>query len=376
MALSATSIGLPTTRLMPKSQGASSAPSVSPQALSHIIHRQYCPPAAPLFADRFRLHGFLGAGGMGTVFKAEDTISGELLAVKITGPEFAVALKDEATVMGTITDIEDPNPNVVGLHSEGIGDTVDGIPTRFLALEYIDGVTLKDEIENASISYARALEIASQICFGLEVAAKNGIVHKDLKPENVMLDHMGQAAKVLDFGLAKFQPAEGCTAGTPHYMSPEQAQGNTLDERSDVYAVGLLLYEMIARRHPSTKSTPLEVMAERANQEESLPQIDIPKIPESGQQILNGATQANREDRTATIADLRAEIERELERARQKAEDLEDQLAALDLAAQDAGTAGPLSRIVDIAALDIDALLGDIPTELPSLSPSAPISLG
>lgn len=282
-------------------------------ALPPAIASTYCTDGAPLFANRFQLQRLLGYGGMGSVFRGEDTITGETVAVKITDERMGECLRQEGEAIRRFSSAS--SPHLVAFRNEGEGEAVSGVNTRYLALEYVDGRTVEDEIAGTNLSLSRALDIASQICYGLETAAERGIPHRDLKPGNVMLRYSDDTAVVFDFGLALFEPHEGCTIGTPLYMSPEQAQGDfaVMDHRSDIYSLGLMLYEMITRRKPfEGGSTPLELTAKKT--QEGLP--NIPGLHPSVQELLNKMTAVQVEERHETLAELQVhigEVRQELE---------------------------------------------------------------
>lgn len=203
-------------------------------------------------AGRFHLKHELGHGGMGTVYSAFDDVLKRQVAVKLMRPELVASpeLKErflrEARAAAKVN-----HPNVVTVHDTGVDDLVGG----FIVMELLDGRSLREELaECGRLPVDEALPIARAVASAIEAAHKHGVMHRDLKPENVMLVHRdsGAAVKVVDFGIARLRggttrmTAEGAVMGTVGYMSPEQAAGFDVDERTDVYSLGCLLYEMLA----------------------------------------------------------------------------------------------------------------------------------
>lgn len=218
-----------------------------------------------LISGRYRVEALLGEGAMGAVYRAEHVLMQKAVALKVLhqtssqNPEVVRRFEREAVAAGRIE-----HPNVAG--ATDFGQLEDG--SFFLVLEYIDGKSLGQLIEEeAPLEAARACRISIQIAAALAAAHAAGIVHRDLKPENVMLPHSepgNEIVKVLDFGMAKLQHADasetqltmhGAVYGTPQYMAPEQAAGAEVDRRADLYAVGLMLYEMLVGRPPFVADT-------------------------------------------------------------------------------------------------------------------------
>ncbi len=184
----------------------------------------------------------VGAGGMGEVYKARDTRLERTVAVKVAKEQFEERFRNEALAIAALN-----HPHICSLFDVG---------SDYLVMEYVEGAALRGPLPVADV-----LRLAGQIADALEHAHRQGIVHRDLKPSNILLTRSG--IKVLDFGLAKRQPSglvageshptltvEGAVLGTPRYMAPEQIEGKPADERSDIFAFGLLLYEMLTGQHP------------------------------------------------------------------------------------------------------------------------------
>jgi serine/threonine-protein kinase len=213
-----------------------------------------------LFANRYRIEQILGRGGMGIVYRAIDTQLDETVAIKTLpgdvmqrSPEDLERFKREIRLARKIT-----HRNVLRTYDYGEAEGV-----YFISMEYVRGYTLAELLEEAPdhrMAPRAAMGLSRQICRGLQAAHEQGIIHRDIKPQNVLIDHKGEV-KLMDFGIARMaESKEGMTqvgliVGTPHYMSPEQVQGNQLDARSDVYSMGVMLYEILSGMKPFTSSS-------------------------------------------------------------------------------------------------------------------------
>jgi serine/threonine-protein kinase len=235
------------------------------------------PRLGMLLAERYRIHSLIDSGGMGRVYVGEHVLMHKRVAIKVLHrelssiPEFVARFEREARAAGNID-----NEHVVS--ATDFGKLPDG--AVFLVLEYVEGRNLRDEIAQGPMPLARALHIARQITGALRAAHALGIVHRDLKPENVMLvDKAGDPdfVKVLDFGIAKVpigeRPADdttnkpitkaGMVFGTPEYMPPEQALGQNVDARADLYSLGVIMYEMLAGRRPFVAESQVGVLGQQ-----------------------------------------------------------------------------------------------------------------
>jgi len=202
-----------------------------------------------VFANRYTIIEEIGHGGMGRVYKAIDRSLGITVAIKIIRPEYASnprvveLFKQETVLARSIT-----SENVVRIHDLGEAEN-----TKYISMDFVEGQNLRDLIHSSgSLTISTAVKFGQQICSGLAAAHKEGIIHRDLKPSNIMIDKTGRV-RVMDFGLAKTIDREGApgvrsVVGTPEYLSPEQARGEKLDQRTDIYALGLILYEMVTGR--------------------------------------------------------------------------------------------------------------------------------
>jgi eukaryotic-like serine/threonine-protein kinase len=246
------------------------------------------PQIGKVFAGRYKVLSVLGRGGMGSVYLAADRELEEEIALKVLTPEafeegtIAVqTLKQEIRLARKIT-----HPNVVRTHD--LGET-DGV--RFLTMEYVPGTMLKEVIDRKGrLAFAPGVQIAKQLCRGLAAVHEAGIIHRDIKPHNVMVLPNG-VVKLMDFGIARTAEgadttADGQTVGTPYYMSPEQARGEKLDPRSDIYSVGVVLYELFTGERPIEGKYPLDVMRKHITVDPRRPRDLRPDIPELLERII------------------------------------------------------------------------------------------
>jgi tRNA A-37 threonylcarbamoyl transferase component Bud32 len=259
---------------------------------------------------QYRIERILGRGGMGVVYLARDTRLHRHVALKslpphlFRDPRMHARLKQEARAAAALS-----HPSIATVYAlEEVGDQI------FIASEYLEGRTLRDELDIGPIEPGRALVIATEVARALTAAHERGIVHRDLKPENIVLTATG-GVKVVDFGLAQFDlSAEdlasvtrltdpGTMAGTPPYMAPEQLLGNPTSARTDQFAFGVTLYEMLTGRHPFG-SGPLPTTIARVLSGE-LQQGEIPDAPWT---VIARATQKQPENRFANMAELLTEL--------------------------------------------------------------------
>jgi serine/threonine protein kinase/tetratricopeptide (TPR) repeat protein len=212
------------------------------------------------FAGRYQIIEELGHGGMGRVYKVQDTKIGEKIALKLIRPEAGLdkkSLERFSNELKLARKIR--HKNVCQMFDLG-----EDQGTRYITMEYVHGEDLKQLIRKVGrLSPGQAIGIARQVCDGLEEAHKLGVVHRDLKPQNIMVDEDGKA-RIMDFGIArslsgKSMTGAGVMIGTPEYMSPEQVEGKDIDQRSDLYSLGVILYEMVTGRLPFIGETPLSV---------------------------------------------------------------------------------------------------------------------
>jgi eukaryotic-like serine/threonine-protein kinase len=227
--------------------------------------------AGQMFASRYRVEQILGRGGMGVVYRAIDTQLDETVAIKTLSvdvmnrsTEDLERFKREIRLARKIT-----HRNVLRTYDYGEAEGV-----YFISMEYVRGYTLSELLQQApsrQLAPRAALGITRQVCRGLEVAHEQNIIHRDIKPQNVLIDAKGEA-KLMDFGIARMTETSdamtqaGVVIGTPHYMSPEQVGGKQLDPRSDVYSVGIMLFEMLAGKKPFDSSSLTAVLTAHITQ--------------------------------------------------------------------------------------------------------------
>ena len=277
------------------------------------------PLIGQLLAGQFRIERQLGAGGMGAVYLAEQAEMGRRVVVKVMHPELTVGspqaverFKREARAVAALN-----HPHIVQVYVFGQAD--DG--RMYLAMELIDGRDLAHELEGGPIDQARAIRILDQVASALIEAHAQGIVHRDLKPENIMLSQRhgnDDWVKVLDFGIAKVGAADtgpaltqaGAIFGTPRYMAPEQIQGNPVDARTDLYALGIILYEMLTGEHPFRAKSALDYLIKHVNEALILPSQKQPELALSPrlEGVLTRLLAKEPADRFQSAADLQREL--------------------------------------------------------------------
>ena len=288
--------------------------------------------------SHYRILEKLGAGGMGEVYLAEDMKLGRKVAIKILSEEYTTnkdrlhRFEQEASAASNLN-----HPNILTIHEVG---TDDG--RHYIATEYIDGLTLRRKAAAEHLEIPEILDIAVQVASALEEAHAAGIVHRDIKPDNIMVRRNGYV-KVLDFGLAKLtetverspsdaeastrvmvQTDAGVVMGTSHYMSPEQARGKKVDARSDIWSLGVVIYELVAGRTPFEGETSTDVIVAITQKEPPPLARFAPNVPAELEWIIMKALRKDRDERYQTIKELltdlrrlkqRLEFESELERS-------------------------------------------------------------
>lgn len=263
--------------------------------------------------DRYEIHRRLARGGMAQVYLARDRSLDRPVAVKELVPEFAgdpsfvERFRREAQAAANLS-----HPNIVGVYDWGAQDG-----TYFIVMEYVDGPSLSRVLRSDGPFHPRrAAEIAAEVAAGLGFAHSHGVVHRDVKPGNVLLTRSGQA-KVTDFGIARALSSSdedltqaGSVMGTATYFSPEQAQGLPVDPRSDLYSLGVVLYELVTGRPPFSGDTPLAIAYKHVQDQPAPPSTLMAGLPEALEAIIMKLLSKRPDDRYATAEELRADLNR------------------------------------------------------------------
>ncbi|MGA7859380.1 MAG: serine/threonine-protein kinase [Terracidiphilus sp.] len=261
--------------------------------------------------DHYRIDSTIAHSGMSVLFKATDLTDGRLVAVKVPRPEMEAdpvlfeRFKREEEI-GRLLD----HPGIVKTYNDEERSRV------YMVIEWVDGRLLRTLLnEEKKLPIERAVKIALGICDALDYMHKRGIVHRDLKPENVMVDDQDHI-KLIDFGIAMKEDARRltfvnltATMGTPDYISPEQVKGQRGDQRSDIYALGIMLYEMLTGRVPFAEPNPLAAMNERLLNDPAPPRDLNPEISPALQEILYRALERDPRHRYATAHEMAWDLE-------------------------------------------------------------------
>jgi len=259
-------------------------------------------------ADRYEILGKVGAGGMSDVYKAKDLTLGRFVAIKVLKAEFSedinfvTKFRSEAQAAAGLE-----HPNIVNIYDVG---SENGL--HYIVMEYVEGITLKTYIEKkGQLSFKEAVSIAIQVGRGIEAAHNKNIVHRDIKPQNIMISTEGKV-KVTDFGIARAATSNTISSdvmGSVHYSSPEQARNGFVDGKSDIYSLGIVMYEMVTGRVPFDGDTTVAVAIQHLQEEIVPPSVYAPNLPISMEKIILKCTQKNPDRRyasmTALLTDLR-----------------------------------------------------------------------
>jgi serine/threonine protein kinase len=263
-----------------------------------------------LFDGRYRIVRKLGSGGMADVYLAEDEELGRRVAIKILNDRHA---NDESIVERFRLEAKNAaslsHPSIVSIYDRGEAEG-----TYYIAMEYLDGRSLKElVVARGPLPIGDAIEFTRQVLGALRFAHRKGVVHRDIKPHNVMADADGRL-KVTDFGIARAGVSQmteaGSIIGTAQYLSPEQARGAGVDQRSDLYSVGIVLYEMLTGTVPFTGESPVEIAMRHLSDTPRPPSLQRPEIPPDLDMVVLRALAKNPDDRFQTAEEMDAELER------------------------------------------------------------------
>ena len=277
--------------------------------------------APRLVGARYELGELIGYGGMAEVHRGHDVRLGREVAVKVLrsdlarDPAFQNRFRREAQAAAGLN-----HPSIVAVYDTGEdGDPsgLDDTPSPYIVMEYVEGRTLREVLKSeGQLPARRAMEITAEVCNALDFSHRSGIVHRDVKPGNVMITSSG-AVKVMDFGIARALADNAATVtatsaviGTAQYLSPEQARGESVDARSDVYSTGCLLYELLTGHPPFTGDSPVAVAYQHVRENPRIPSSENPAVPKALDSIVMKALAKNPLNRYQTAGDMRADLQR------------------------------------------------------------------
>ncbi|MDQ1731457.1 MAG: eukaryotic-like serine/threonine-protein kinase [Pseudonocardiales bacterium] len=277
--------------------------------------------APKLVGARYELGELIGYGGMAEVHRGRDVRLGREVAVKVLrsdlarDPSFQNRFRREAQAAAGLN-----HPSIVAVYDTGEdGDPsgLDDSPTAYIVMEYVEGRTLREVLKSeGQLPAKRAMEITAEVCSALDFSHRSGIVHRDIKPANVMITNAG-AVKVMDFGIARAMADNAATVtatsaviGTAQYLSPEQARGESVDARSDVYSTGCLLYELLTGHPPFTGDSPVAVAYQHVRENPRIPSSENPAVPKALDSIVMKALAKNPLNRYQTAGEMRADLQR------------------------------------------------------------------
>jgi serine/threonine-protein kinase len=272
-----------------------------------------------VLGERYEIGGVLGRGGMAEVHRGRDLRLGREVAVKVLrsdlarDPSFQVRFRREAQAAASLN-----HPAIVAVYDTGEDRTTSGA-TPYIVMEYVEGDTLRDVLRREGVLPPdRAMSLTADICAALDFSHRNGIVHRDVKPGNVMITPDG-SVKVMDFGIARAVSDSAATMtstaaviGTAQYLSPEQARGESVDARSDVYSVGCLLFELVTGAPPFTGDSPVSVAYQHVREDPRLPSSINPAVPPDLDAIVLKALSKNPANRYQSAAEMRNDLLRAL----------------------------------------------------------------
>ena len=263
------------------------------------------------FAGRYQIIEELGKGGMGKVYRVLDKKLNEEVALKLIKPEIS---SDKETIQRFSNELKLAR-KIAHRNVGKMYELMEAEGTHFITMEYVPGQDLRALIrQTGQLTAAKALSIARQVCEGLAEAHASGVVHRDLKPGNILIDKEGNA-RIMDFGIARSLKGKGITGlgvmiGTPEYMSPEQVEGKETDQRSDIYSLGIILYEMLTGRVPFEGDTPLAIAVKHKTEVPQDPKLVNAQISEDLSRVVLKCLEKDKEKRYQSADDLHLELEK------------------------------------------------------------------
>lgn len=264
-----------------------------------------------ILGNRYEIIRKIGDGGMAFVYEAKDRLLNRIVAVKVLRPEFVddeeflVKFKREAEAVANIS-----HPNIVNVYDVGCDGKV-----NYIVMEYVDGQNLKEIIKNeGTLDEYTALDITKQIAKALSAAHKKGVIHRDIKPHNILISSEGRNVKVADFGIAKAATNStmtniGSIIGSVHYFSPEQAKGKPVKNNADLYSLGIVLYEMLLGKVPFKGDSPISIALQHINEDIEFSSEEKTQIPQSIRTLIKKLTEKSPEDRYQSSEEVIEDIE-------------------------------------------------------------------
>ncbi len=264
-----------------------------------------------ILGNRYEIINKIGDGGMAFVYQAKDRLLNRIVAVKVLRPEFVddeeflAKFKREAEAVANIT-----HPNIVNVYDVGCDGKV-----NYIVMEYVDGQNLKEIIKNeGTLDEYTALDITKQIAKALGAAHRKGVIHRDIKPHNILISNEGRNVKVADFGIAKAATNStmtniGSIIGSVHYFSPEQAKGQSVKNNADLYSLGIVLYEMILGKVPFKGDSPISIALQHINEDIEFTPEEKTNVPQSIRTLIKKLTEKSPEDRYQSSEEVIEDIE-------------------------------------------------------------------
>lgn len=264
-----------------------------------------------ILGNRYEIIRKIGDGGMAFVYEAKDRLLNRTVALKVLRPEFVdddeflTKFKREAEAVASLS-----HPNIVNVYDVGEDGKV-----HYIVMEFVDGKNLKEIIQDEGIlDEYTALDITKQIAMALSAAHKKGIIHRDIKPHNILISNEGRVVKVADFGIAKAVSNStmtniGSIIGSVHYFSPEQAKGKFVTNNADLYSLGIVLYEMLIGKVPFRGDSPISIALQHINDDIDFTSEEKVRIPQSVRTTIKKLTEKSSADRYQTAEELIEDIE-------------------------------------------------------------------